>query len=195
MTLAIPPRRTEVQAPAAGGTRPDVKSSSDTIYLYAARAVRGFGDGFAAIVLPAYLIEIGFNPFEVGLVAAAALLGSAALTLAIGFLAPRYELRTLLLICAALMVATGVAFPSFQHFAFLTIIAFFGTINPTSGDIGVHVPLEHAALAQRASDHARTRVFARYSLIGALSIAVGALAAGLPDLLVKAGMAKAGALQ
>ena len=173
----------------------DVKRTSDTFYLYAARAARGFGDGFAAIILPAYLIEIGFNPFEVGLVAAAALLGSAALTLTIGFLAPRYELRTLLLICAALMVATGIAFPSFQHVAFLAAVAFFGTINPTTGDIGVHVPLEHAALAQGVSDQARTQVFARYSLIGALAIAAGALAAGLPDLLVRSGMAKISALQ
>src|SRR5882672_12711059 len=96
---------------------------SDVFYLYAARVVRGFGDGFAAIILPAYLIEIGFDPFKIGLVATAALLGSAAMTLAIGFLAPRYELRTLLIICAALMVATGVAFPSFQHVAFLTVVA------------------------------------------------------------------------
>ena len=77
-----------------------VKRQSDVFYLYAARAARGFGDGFAAIILPAYLIEIGFNPFQIGLVATAALLGSAALTLAIGFLAPRYELRTPLLLCA-----------------------------------------------------------------------------------------------
>src|SRR5262249_25552069 len=61
--------------------------------------------------------------------------------------------------------------------------------------IGVHVPLEHAALAQRASDDVRTQVFARYSLIGALATAVGALAAGLPDLLGKTGMAKTSALQ
>src|SRR5437016_9308780 len=86
-----------------------VKPRSEVFYLYAARAARGFGDGFAAIILPAYLIEIGFNPFQIGVVAAAALLGSAALTLAIGFLAPRYNLRTLLLICAGLMVVTGIA--------------------------------------------------------------------------------------
>src|SRR5712672_4192777 len=103
-----------------------VKKPSDVVLLYAARAARGFGDGFAAIILPAYLIEIGFNPFQIGLVATAALLGSAALTLAIGFLAPRYELRTLLLLCAFLMVATGIAIPSFQHIAFIAAIAFFG---------------------------------------------------------------------
>src|SRR5882757_10604688 len=123
MTFAIPTRRTNVQATTPGGTRPDVKSSSDTFYLYAARAVRGFGDGFAAIILPAYLIEIGFNPFEVGLVAAAALLGSAALTLVIGVLAPRHELRSMLLLCALLMVVTGIAFPSVRHIALIVAVA------------------------------------------------------------------------
>src|SRR6516162_6435223 len=162
------------RAPPNADQIPDVKRPSDIFYLYAARGVRGFGDGFAAIILPAYLIEIGFNPFEVGLVAAAALLGSAALTLAIGFLAPRYELRTLLIACAALMVATGIAIPAFQHVAFIVVIAFLGTINRSTGDIGVHVPLEQAALAQEAADRERTRIFARYSLIGALSIAAGA---------------------
>src|SRR5262245_45149115 len=92
----------------------DAKRRADIAHLYAARAARGFGDGFAAIILPAYLIEIGLNPFEIGVVAAAALLGSAALTLAVGYLAPRYGLRTLLLGCALLMVATGLALPAFQ---------------------------------------------------------------------------------
>ena len=172
-----------------------VAGQADVVNLYAARAARGFGDGFAAIILPAYLLEIGFDPFQIGLVATAALLGSAATTLAIGFLAPRYHLRTLLLACAALMVVTGIAIPSFQHLVFIATIAFIGTMNPTTGDIGVHVPLEQAALAHGVSDQDRTQVFARYSLIGALSIAAGALAAGTPDLLVSVGMGRIGALR
>ena len=164
-------------------------------YLYAARAARGFGDGFAAIILPAYLIEIGFDPFQIGLVATAALLGSAAMTLAIGFLAPRYDLRTLLLTCACLMVATGIALPTVQHLVFIAAIAFVGTMNPTTGDSGVHVPLEQAALAHNAPDKDRTGIFARYSLVGALSIAAGALAAGTPDVLVSFGIGKVAALQ
>src|SRR5207248_778659 len=139
--------------------------------------------------------EIGFNPFQIGLVATAALLGSAATTLAIGLLAPRYHLRTLLLACAALMVVTGIAFPSLQHFAFILVVAFIGTINPTTGDIGVHIPLEHTALAHRVPDSERTHLFARYSLIGALSIAAGALTAATPDLLTSFGVTKIKALQ
>src|SRR6516165_12754984 len=81
-----------------------VAGQADVAYLYAARAARGFGDGFAAIILPAYLLEIGFNPFQIGVVATAALLGSAATTLTVGIMAPRSDLRTLLLACAFLMV-------------------------------------------------------------------------------------------
>ena len=80
-------------------------------YLYAARAARGLGDGFAAIILPTYHSELGFSLFQIGIVATAALLGSALLTLAIGLLAPYYDLPTLLL-GAALMFATGAAFPN-----------------------------------------------------------------------------------
>jgi hypothetical protein len=42
---------------------------SNIALLYAARGVRGFGDGFAVIILPAYLAAIGFNPIQIGVVA------------------------------------------------------------------------------------------------------------------------------
>ena len=40
-------------------TRPDI------YYLYIARALRGFGDGFAVIILPVYLVAIGLSPLQV----------------------------------------------------------------------------------------------------------------------------------
>ena len=54
--------------------------------VYLARAIRDFGDGFIAILLPVYLTALGLSAFEVGLVATLALLGSAILTLGIGLL-------------------------------------------------------------------------------------------------------------
>jgi MFS family permease len=162
--------------------------SSNVLLLYAARGVRGFGDGFAVILLPAYLSAIGLGPVQIGVVATAALLGTSMLTLAIGFIAPCHDMRNLLLVGAALMTATGLAFPQFEHVAFILLVGFFGTVNPSTGDTGVLVPLEHAMLAQNVPDDERTRVFARYSLIGALSGAAGALAAAVPDFLVPAGV-------
>jgi MFS family permease len=155
---------------------------SDILLLYLARGVRGFGDGFAIIILPAYLSAIGLSPGQIGIVVSASLLGTALFTLAVGFFAPRHDLRNLLLGGAVLMAATGLAFPNVDRFAVIAVVAFIGTINPSTGDLGVLVPLEHAMLAHGVPDHERTRTFARYSLIGALSMAAGSLAAALPDL-------------
>jgi len=172
-----------------------VRRSSDVHLLYAARAARGFGDGFAIIILPAYLSELGFGPFQIGIVASAALLGTAAVTLAIGFLAPGRNLRNLLLVGAFATVATGLAFQATEQFAFVLVVAFIGTMNPSSGDIGLFVPLEHAMLAREAPDHDRTRIFAHYSLIGGLSTAAGALAAAAPTALVSVGASYIDALK
>jgi MFS family permease len=162
----------------------------DIFVLFAARGVRGFGDGFAIIILPAYLSAIGFSPGQIGVVASASLFGTALFTLAIGLFAPRHDLRNLLLGGAALMAGTGLAFPNFDQIAFIGMVAFVGTINPSTGDLGVLVPLEHAMLAHGAPDQERTRVFARYSLIGALSMAAGSLAAALPDFIVIADISR-----
>jgi MFS family permease len=168
---------------------------SDVTLLYAARGARGFADGFAVIILPAYLIEIGLTPFQIGIVAAAALLGTAAATLAIGFLAAGRDLQKLLLIGAGVMTLTGLALPASPAFAFILVVAFLGTMNPSAGDIGLLIPLEHAMLARAAADHERTSTFARYSLIGGLANAAGALTAAAPDALVALGAGRTDALK
>jgi len=170
-------------------------SFNEASYVYAARAARGFADGFAVIILPAYLAEIGFDPFRVGIIASAALVGTALTTLAAGFLGKHYELRKLLLITAFLMLATGVAIPSFEHLALLVPIVFVGTMNPQAGDMGMMVPLEQAVLARGATDQERTPIFSYYSLSGDLATAAGTLAAAMPDALTSFGFSKIGALK
>ncbi len=177
-------------------TEPNTANASSLIVpLYLARGLRGFGDGFAIIVLPAYMTALGFGAAAIGLVAAASLLGTAVLTLAVGWIAPRHDLRPLLVFGACLMAATGIVFPNVEHLFLIAAVGFIGTINPSGGDLGVLVPLEHAALAKSATDERRTPAFARYSLIGALCTAVGSLAASVPDILVSHGMTASGAFR
>ncbi len=168
---------------------------SDIRLLYAARCLRGFGDGFAVVILPAYLTAIGLSPVQIGFIATASLFGTAVLTLVVGLIAPRHDLRNMLLLGAGLMAFTGVALPSSEYLATIAMVALVGTINPSTGDIGVVVPLEHSMLARHAADDERTRIFARYSLIGALSMAAGALAAGLADIFVAWGFTKPAAFR
>lgn len=167
----------------------------DLSFIYAARATRGFGDGFAVIVLPAYLVEIGFSSFKIGVVSSAALLGAALTTLAVGLLSARYDLRKLLLLGGLLMIATGIAIGNVQHLALMIPVVFIGTMNPQAGDIGILVPLEQAVLARGVSDEERTRIYSRYSLSGELATAAGSLAALLPDAATWVGMEKLVALR
>ena len=172
-----------------------IRTPPDILCLYGARALRGFGDGFAILILPVYLSAAGFSPQAIGVVASASLLGTAALTLITGFIAPRFELRSLFLAGAGLMVFTGLIFPSAETFAFVLLVAFIGSINPSAGDLGMLVPLEHALLTRETADRDRTAIFARYSLIGALAAALGALATALPELLAALGWPRLSAIR
>ncbi len=149
--------------------------------LLVGRALRAFTDGFVAILLPAYLLALGLGTWEVGLISTATLLGSALMTLALGSWGHRFHQRSLLLVAALLMAATGLALAGMTSFWPLLLVAFVGTMNPSSGDVSIFLPLEHARLAEAAHGDLRTSLFARYSLTGALCAAVGALATGVPD--------------
>lgn len=151
--------------------------------LLVAKGLRAFGDGFVSLLLPLYLLELGLGPLQVGIIATATLLGSGLLSLLVGLNAHAYAHRTLLLAAAILMTGTGLGFATVTDFWPLLLIAFFGTLNPSSGDVSVFMPLEHAVLSQAVDARSRTRTFARYSLVGTLVAAVGSLAAALPGAL------------
>ena len=163
--------------------------------IFFARALRDFGDGFVAILLPVYLTALGLSAFDVGVIATAALLGSALLTLGAGFLAVRYDVRALLLAASVLMIASGLAYAAANDYAVLLVVAFVGTINPSGGSTSVFVPLEHTVLSGAVAPARRTWAFARYSLIGALAGAAGALVAATPDWLAPLGIGTVAAIK
>ena len=51
---------------------------------------------------------------------------------------------------AGLMIATGLAFALVEHLRGVLLVAFVGTINPSSGGVSIFVPLEHTLLARSA---------------------------------------------
>lgn len=166
-------------------------ASPDALRLIATRAGRGMADGIASVLLASYLTRLGFTPVQVGAIATATLFGSAALLLAIGLLGHRFPRRSVLLASSALMCATGIAFYLATGFWALLVIAFVGTLNPSSGDVTLFLPTEQAVLADAAAPQDRTTLFAWYNLAGAFAGAFGSLAAGLPDALAPASAAGA----
>jgi MFS family permease len=157
-----------------------------TSLLLASRALRGFADGFVAVLLPAYLLALGYGQIEVGVLSTTAMFGSALATLAVGRWGHRFALRSLLLGAALLMLFTGLAFASLSSLWPLLVVAFLGPLNPSSGDVSVFLPLEHSVLASTPAQQ-RTTIFARYSFLGNMFGAAGALSAALPDWLALRG--------
>jgi MFS family permease len=155
-------------------------AAADARRLVATRALRGFADGLVSVLLAGYLTAIGYSPFQVGAIVTGTLLGSAALTLAVGLGGHRLARRGVLLGAAALMVATGLGFAAVTAFWPLLLIAVVGTLNPSAGDVSLFLPTEQALLSESVDGRDRTALFAWYNLSGAFAGAVGALASGIP---------------
>ena len=156
-------------------------ATGDAVRILVARGIRAFGDGYVALLLPIYFVDLGFSAFAIGAIVTSTLIGTALLTLWVGWIANRYSRRLLLMAAAVLMAATGAGFAAVTNFWPVLVIAFVGTMNPTSGDASVFVPLEQTVLTQTISARRRTALFARYSVIGSCASALGVLAAALPD--------------
>jgi MFS family permease len=156
-------------------------ATGDAALLLETRALRALGDGAVSVILVAYLSAVGLSDLRIGVVITLSLLGSAALTLAVGLRAHAYPRRRLLRTLSLLMVATGVGFALFMSFWPLALVGLIGTLNPSGGDVTVFLPTEQALLPATIGDDQRTALFARYSLIGSLVGAVGAAFAGVPE--------------
>jgi MFS family permease len=157
-------------------------ATDDARLLLTTRGIRAVGDGFVSVLLPLHLQRLGFGSGQIGLIVTATLLGSAALTLLVGLVTYRLPRRRLLIQVSVLMALTGLGFAFFQSFWPLLLIAFVGTMNPSAGDVSVFLPTEQTLLPQTVAADQRTAIFARYSLVGLLLAAFGALLAGVPEI-------------
>jgi MFS family permease len=146
--------------------------------LFLARSLRLFAYGALSVVLVFYLTGLGFDESQTGLLLTMTLLGDTAVSLWITTRADRMGRRRMLIAGAALMCGAGAVFAVAHTFGWLLITATVGVISPSGNEVGPFLSIEQAALSQIVPARDRTRVFAWYTLAGALATAAGALAAG-----------------
>lgn len=163
----------------------DERWSADVRRLWRTRGLRALVDGTVSVMLPGYLLAQGLSPAQVGAVVTATLLGSAALTLALGLRGGHLPRQLLLQVASVAMIVTGVLFGIASGFVALLVVAAIGTLNPSSGDVSPFLPLEQAVLPDTVAPARRTAAFARFSLVAAVAGAVGSLFAGVPEALAE----------
>jgi MFS family permease len=151
----------------------------DVAILLTMRALRLAAYGALAVVIALYLVEIGLDPGQVGLLLALTLAGDAVVSLLLTTHADRIGRRATLVIGAALMVLGGLVFAATGQFAVLLAAAIVAVLSPTGNEVGPFLAVEQAALSQVISGKQRTTAFAWYQLVGAMATAIGALLAGV----------------
>jgi MFS family permease len=152
------------------------------------RGLRSFSYGLLAVLLSVALNSAGFSPVAIGILITVSLIGDFVGTYLIGLFADRWGRRRVLFILALLMAATGLVFGLVTVYGVLLAAAFFGTLGTSASETAPFLPIEQAILPQTCAPKQRTALFARYNLVATFAGALGALAAGLPDLLTHQGV-------
>jgi MFS family permease len=152
------------------------------------RGLRSLAYGLLAVILGVVLAGEGFSPAAIGVLITVSLVGDMAGTYVIGLFADTWGRRRTLALLSLLMAATGVVFGLVTSYPVLLVAAFFGTLGTSASETAPFLPIDQAMIAQVTASERRTALFARYNLVAQLGAAVGALAAGLPDLLTRTGL-------
>lgn len=156
-----------------------MRSPSDYRLLLTSRLVRGFGFGFAAVLIGIHLERRGLRPEQIGISLSAALLAGAVVGLILASLSRRIGRRGALMLSGGLMAITGLDLALGPGGLLLVLAGATGMLGAASVDVGPYLGVEQAMLAEATPSQHRNRTFARYSLTGGVAAAVGALAAGL----------------
>jgi len=146
--------------------------------LFVTRFVRLFAYGSLSVVLVFYLVGIGLNEIQTGLLLTLTLIGDTVVSLLLTARADRIGRRRMLTIGAILMAAAGLVFASTTHFGLLLVAGTIGVISPSGHEVGPFLSIEQAALSHVVTDRDRTETFAWYTLVGSIATALGALVAG-----------------
>jgi MFS family permease len=151
----------------------------DGYLLFFTRFMRLFAYGSLSVVLVFYLIGLGLNASQTGILLTLTLVGDTVISLYLTTRADRLGRRRMLIVGAILMAGAGLAFAWTSNLVLLIIAGTIGVISPSGNEVGPFLSIEQAALSHVVPDRSRTEVFAWYTLAGSVATAMGALFAGM----------------
>jgi MFS family permease len=140
------------------------------------------------VMLAVALSQRGLTPVGIGAIITVSLAGDFFGTYLIALYADRWGRRRTLAVLAGLMALTGAVFGLVSNYPILLVAGFFGTLGTSASETAPFLPIEQAIVPHIVTAARRTGFFARYNLVAPFAAALGALAAGLPDLLTHAGI-------
>jgi predicted MFS family arabinose efflux permease len=154
---------------------------SDLRRILAVQGLRAFLYGFGSVLIGSSLAAGGLSAAEVGLIFTAMLAGMAISSIIVGLRGERLGRRRAYVGLLVVMGMAGTALALTRSLPVLVLAALTGTLSTDANESGPITSLEQAMIGE-APAASRIRVFGRYNAIAYLAGAIGALAAGGPEL-------------
>ncbi|HVA80828.1 MAG TPA: MFS transporter, partial [Candidatus Binataceae bacterium] len=177
----------ELLEPPDGGLLGIAWLNRDLAWLFLLRVLRSISQGYLGIILPLYLVRLGYGAVALGTLLGFSAITAAGISTVTGLLADRFGRKNFLAIISVMMGLGAIGFAFAQSFTWIVIFAAIGSIGRggalAGGAWGPFYPAVQALVAERTTDYNRTRVFGAFSFVGVMAAAAGTLLAGLPSVL------------
>jgi MFS family permease len=153
-------------------------AGKDVYILILARYVRLFAYGAVALILALYFQELGFSDEQIGLFMTLTLLGDVLISLLLTLVADSIGRRTILLLGAISMAASGAIFATTGNYIALLMAAIIGVISPSGNEIGPFRAVEESTLAHLVPEAKRSDVYTWYVVLAVLGTSTGLAVGG-----------------
>ncbi len=159
----------------------------DVRLLMGARTLMSAMRALAGVIVPIYLVRIGFGAFRLGELFALVALTSALMSTAVGLLSDQFGRKFFILVIPLLAALAALAFVVTRNVPVLFVMAALGTLGRGAGaggggNVGPYQPAEQAYVADATPAIRRNSVFGRLAFSSALGAAVGGQLARAPQL-------------
>ncbi|HEY3063936.1 MAG TPA: MFS transporter [Chloroflexota bacterium] len=159
-------------------------ASRNIVLLLGSQLLASIPVGYLLVVLPLYLNRAGLEPGLIGLLYSLSGLVTAFLVAFSGVLADRFGRQRFLIVGTALPMLSYAIFALTTQTGWLILASIIGGVGLANGAAGALTAASFdAILAEHTPARQRTSVFAWAQALWSLALALGSLAAALPDLL------------
>jgi MFS family permease len=157
-------------------------------WLLASRGLRSFSQGFLNVVVPLYLVSLGFSGVTLGSMLTLGALGMALTVVAVGLTGDRFGRRRVMMGIAGTSVLGLIGFSLAHSFGWLVLSAILATVGGGGGiggggSFGPFLPAEQPLVTESCRPEARNAAFGGFAFVGVLASAAGSCLAVLPGAL------------
>ncbi|HTW86362.1 MAG TPA: MFS transporter [Candidatus Binataceae bacterium] len=160
----------------------------DITLLIALQSLYSLTVGYLPIIIPLYLLSIGYGAVQLGFLVTSVSIGGALFAVASGVASDRFGYKNVIIGSSFLVALGALLFAITRNFYLMMILAGISQIIPPGGSgsgvgIGPSYPAVQALTATHVEDRDRTSALSWMALICGIATAIGAPLAALPDLM------------